>query len=75
MPCDVWRTLLEHCYETEMAHIQALADSSGLLGVEFDLAVQRAEEARNASHASERALLRHEQMHDCMRNSAAAKAS
>jgi hypothetical protein len=67
--------LLEHCYEAETAYTQALTDSCGLVGAEFDQALQRAEEAKNASHACERVLLRHEHMHDCVRMSAAAKAS
>ena len=28
MPCEVWRTLLEHCYEAETAYTQALTNSS-----------------------------------------------
>ena len=75
MPCEVWRTLLEQCYEAETAYSQALADSCGLVGVEFDRALQRAEEAKNTSQVCEKALLRHEQMHDCMRKSEVAKAS
>ncbi len=75
MPCEVWHTLLEHCYAAEIAYARVLTDSSGLAGAELEQAFQRAEEAKNASRASEKALLRHEQMHDCVRMSAVAKAS
>jgi hypothetical protein len=75
MPCEVWRTLLERCYEAETAYSQSLTNSSGLVGVEFDKALQRAEEAREVSQVCEKALLHHEQMHDCVRKAAVAKAS
>jgi hypothetical protein len=75
MPCEVWRTLLENCYEAETAYSQAITDSSGLVGVEFDKALQRAEAAREISRSCEKKLLHHEQMHDCVRASAVAKAS
>jgi hypothetical protein len=75
MPCEVWRTLLDNRYEAETAYTQALANSSGQVGLEFDQALQRAEEARKVSQACENALLHHEQMHDCVRKSAAAEAS
>jgi len=75
MPCEVWRTLLENCYEAETANSQAIANSSGLVGVEFDDALQRAEAARETSRTCEKKLLHHEQMHDCVRGSAVAKAS
>ena len=47
MPCKVWRwrTLLEHCCDAETAYAQALSNSGGLVGLEFDQALQRAEEA------------------------------
>jgi hypothetical protein len=75
MPCEVWRTLLEHCYEAETAYTQALTNSSDLVGVELDKALQRAEQAREVSQVCEKALLHHEQMHDCVRRAAFAKAS
>ena len=75
MPCEIWHTLLERCYEAETAYSQALTNSSGLVGVEFEKAVQRIEQARNASQAYEKALLHHEQMHDCVKQSVVAKAS
>ena len=75
MPCKVWRTLLEHCYEAETAYSHALGNSGGLVGLEFDQALQRAEVAREVSQVCQNALLHHEQMHDCVRKSAAAKAS
>ena len=75
MPCEVWNALLEQCYDAETAYLQAIADSSGLVAVEFDKGRQRAEEARNVSQVCEKALLHHEQMHGCMRKSAVAKAS
>jgi hypothetical protein len=75
MPCEVWNALLEHCYEAEMAYSQAIANSSGLVGVDLDKALQRAEDARKVSQVCEKALLHHEQMHDCVRKSAVAKAS
>jgi hypothetical protein len=75
MPCEVWRTLLEHCYEAEIAYSQAITSSSGLIGVELDKALQRAEQAREVGQVCEKALLHHEHMHDCVRKSAFAKAS
>ena len=75
MPCELWRTLLENCYEAETAYSQAITNSSGLVGVEFDKALQRADAAREVSQICEKALLHHEQMHDCVRKSAVAKAS
>jgi hypothetical protein len=75
MPCEIWNALLEHCYEAEAAYSQAIAESSGLIGPEFDKALQRAEDARKVSHVCEWALLHHEQVHDCVRKSAVAKAS
>ena len=75
MPCEVWHSLLERCYEAETAYSQVIASSSGLVGVEFDKALQLAEQAREFSQACEKALLHHEQMHDCMKKSAFAKAS
>jgi len=75
MPCEVWRTLLEHCYEAETAYAQALTDSFDFVGMEFDEALQRANEAREVSQVCEKALLHHEQVHDCVRQSAVAKAS
>jgi hypothetical protein len=75
MPCEIWNALLEHCYEAETVYSQAITDSSGLVGVEFDKALQRAEEARKVSQDCEKALLHHERMHDCVRKLAVAKAS
>ena len=75
MPCEIWHTLLERCYEAETAYSQALTNSSGLLGVEFEQAVQRIEQARNLSQAYEKALLHHEHMHDCVKRAVVAKAS
>jgi hypothetical protein len=75
MPCESWYALLEHCYEAETAYSQAIANSSGLVGVEFDKALQRADAAREVSQVCEKALLHHEQMHDCVRKSVFAKAS
>ena len=75
MPCEVWHLLLERCYEAETASTQALTGSSGLIGVEFDKALQRAEQAREVSQVCEKALLQHERMHDCVRNLAVVKAS
>ena len=75
MPCEVWHSLLERCYEAETAYSQVITCSSGLVGVEFDKALQRAEQARAASQVCEKALLQHEQMHDCVRSAALAKAS
>jgi hypothetical protein len=75
MPCEVWRTLLEHCYQAETAYGEALTNSCDLVGVQFDKALQRAEEAREVGQVCEKALLHHERTHDCVRKSAAAKAS
>ena len=75
MPCEVWNALLEHCYDAETAYSQALTDSSGLVGVELDKALERAEQTREVSQVCEKALLHHEQMHDCVRKFAVAKAS
>lgn len=75
MPCEVWHSLLERCYEAETAYTQTINSSSGLIGVEFDKALQRAEEAREVSQVCEKALVHHEQMHDCVRRSVLAKAS
>jgi len=75
MPCEVWHSLLERCYEAETAYSQAITSSSGLVGVEFDKALQRAEQAREVSQVCEKALLDHEQMHDCIKKSTFAKAS
>jgi hypothetical protein len=75
MPCEVWHSLLEHCYEAETAYSQAISSSSGLVGVEFDNALERAEQARKVSQVCENALLQHERMHDCLKKSAFAKAS
>ena len=75
MPCEVWHTLLERCYEAETAYSEAISNSSGLVGVEFDKAFQEAEEAREVSRVCEKALLHHEHLHDCVRRSALAKAS
>jgi hypothetical protein len=66
---------LEHCYEAETAYSQAITSSSGLIGVEFDNALQRAEQAREVSQVCEKALLHHEQMHGCIKKLAFAKAS
>jgi hypothetical protein len=74
MPCEEWRTLLEDCYEAETTYTQALANSCGLVGPELDQALQRADVAREVSQVCEKALLHHEEMHDCVRRSAAAKA-
>ena len=75
MPCEVWHSLLERCYEAETAYSQAIASSSGLVGVELDNALQRAEQAREVSQVCEKALLHHERMHDCVKKLAFAKAS
>ena len=75
MPCNVWHTLLEYCYDAETAYSQAITNSSGLVGVELDKALERAEQAREVSQVCEEALLHHEQMHDCVRKAALAKAS
>lgn len=75
MPCEVWHPLLERCYDAETAYTQALTSSSGLVGVELDKALQRAEQAREASQVCEKALLHHEQVHDCVTRAAFAKAS
>ena len=75
MPCEVWNALLEHCYDAEAAYSQVLTDSCGLVGVEFDKALQRAEQAREVSQVCEKALLHHERMHDCVGRAALAKAS
>ena len=75
MPCEVWNALLEHCYDAESAYSQAITNSSGLVGVEFDKALQRAEQSREVSQVCEKALPHHEQMHDCVRKAAVAKAS
>jgi hypothetical protein len=69
MPCELWHTLLERCYEAETAYTLALTNSFGLVGMEFDQALQQAEEARKASRICEKALVRHEHMHDCVRKS------
>jgi hypothetical protein len=75
MPCEVWYSLLERCYEAETAYSQSLNYSFGLTGVELDQALEREEKARAVSQVCEKALLQHEQMHDCMKKSAFAKAS
>jgi hypothetical protein len=75
MPCEVWHSLLERCYQAETAYSQAITNSSGLVGVEFDKALERAERAREVSQVCEKALLHHEQMHDCVKKSAFAQAS
>jgi hypothetical protein len=75
MPCEVWHSLLERCYEAETAYTQAITSSSGVIGVEFDRALQRAEHAREVSRVCEKALLHHEQIHDCVRRAEFAKAS
>jgi hypothetical protein len=75
MPCEVWHSLLERCYEAETAYTQSLTHSSGLTGVDLDKALQRAEQAKEVSQVCENALLRHERMHDCVRSAALAKAS
>ena len=75
MPCEVWRTLLEECYEAETAYTLYLAKSCGLVGAGFDQAIQRAEEARRTSQVCEKALLRQEHMHDCISKSEWAKPS
>ena len=62
MPCEEWYTLLEHCYEAETACSQAITNPSGLVGTEFDDALQQADEARKVSQVAEKALLRHEHM-------------
>lgn len=75
MPCQVWRSLLERCYEAETAYSQAITNSSGMVGVELDRALERADQAREVSQVCEKALLHHEQGHDCVRKVAFAKAS
>ncbi len=75
MPCEIWHSLLERCYEAETAYTQSLTASSGLTGVELDKALERAEQARAVSQVYEKALLNHEQIHDCVRRGAFAKAS
>jgi hypothetical protein len=75
MPCEIWQSLLERCYEAETACSQAITNSSGLAGVDFDRALQRADRAREVSQVCEKALLHHELMHDCVRSAAFAKAS
>jgi len=75
MPCKIWHILLEHCYEAESAYSQAITNSSGLVGVELDKALQQAEQAREVSQVCEKALQHHDQMHDCIRRAAFAKAS
>ena len=75
MPCEVWNALLEHCYDAETAYSEAIISSSGLVGLELDKALERAEQARKVSQVCEKALLHHEQMHDCVRKAAVAKAS
>jgi len=75
MPCEVWHSLLERCYEAETAYSQAITSTSGLDGVEFDKALHRAEQAREITQVCERALQQHEQMHDCIKESASAKAN
>jgi hypothetical protein len=75
MPCEVWHSLLERCYEAETAYSQAITNSSDLVGVELDKALQRAEHAREVSQVCENALLHHERMHHCVRSAAFAKAS
>ena len=75
MPCEVWHSLLERCYEAETAYSQSLTHSPGLTGVDLDKALERAEHARAVSQHCEKALLHHEQMHDCVRSAAFARAS
>jgi hypothetical protein len=75
MPCEVWHSLLERCYQAETAYSQAISSSSGLIGAELDTALQRAEQAREVSQVCEIALLHHEKMHDCIKRSAFAQAS
>jgi hypothetical protein len=75
MPCEVWHSLLERCYQAETAYSQAITGSSGLMGAELDMALQRAEQAREVSQICENALLHHEKMHDCIRKSVFAQAS
>jgi hypothetical protein len=75
MPCEVWHSLLERCYEAETAYTQTLTYSFGLTGVELDRALERAEQVRGVSQVCEKALLQHEQIHDCLRRSVIAKAS
>lgn len=75
MPCEVWHSLLERCYEAETAYTKSVTSLSGLTGAELDKALQRAELAREVSQVCENALLVHEQMHDCLIRAASAKVS
>ena len=75
MPCEVWKALLDRCYEAEAAYSRVLISSNNLVGVELDKVLQSAEEAREVMRACELSLAHHEQMHDCFRGKAVAKAS
>ena len=75
MPCEIWRALLDHCYEAEAAYSLILVSSDGLVGVELSEALQSAEKAREVMQVCERSLVHHERIHDCFRGGAIAKAS
>jgi len=66
--------LLDQCYEAELAYHRSVAEMSSKTGVEFDLAVQNTEEASRLRLKCEKALVRHEQMHGCWKQSALAQA-
>jgi hypothetical protein len=66
MPCDEWRILMEQFYKAEKAYHEAVNCTSGLEGVQFDRACQRAEEARMTRRYSEKVLEDHERAHNCL---------
>ena len=76
MKCDEWRNLFERCFDAEKAHQEAVEDRNAADGMDLDEAVARLEALSRMRHECERALIRHEQMHNCWRMKArAAKAS
>ena len=72
MKCDEWRKLLERCYEAEKAHQEAVEDLNAADWLVLDQATVRVEALSRIRQECERALIRHEQMHNCWRTKAAA---
>jgi hypothetical protein len=76
MKCDEWRKLLERCYEAEKAHQDAVEDMNAADWTDLGQATARVETLSRVRQDCERALIRHEQTHNCWRRkTSVAKAS
>jgi hypothetical protein len=75
MKCDEWRNLLVRCFDAEKAHQEAVEDRNAADGMDLGEAAALLEALFRARQECERALMRHEQTHNCWRMKATAAKS